>query len=119
MYNIIYNMADWRRIIGFEQHTYVQKFPVTSFLLSGVTHYKDIIKTIQIDDLLKMDFEPENIYDKNAIKIHKNNIICGYVPKDIKEKIILYIPSDVKVIDKRHIKDDIYSLRVDVISKTI
>ena len=112
-------MADWRRIIGFEKHTYIQKFPVTSFLLSGVSHYKDIIESIHLDDLLKMEFEPENEYDTKAIKISKNNCICGYVPKDIKEKIISYVPSDVKVIDKRYIKEDIYSLRVEVIISSI
>jgi len=112
-------MADWKRIIGFEQHTYVQNFPVLSFLLSGVSYYKDIIETIQIDDILKMEFEPENKYDDKAIKITKNNTICGYVPKDIQEKILSCVPSDVKVIDKRNVKDDIYSLRVEVIRNII
>ena len=106
-------MADWTRIKGYAQHTYVQKFPVLSFLLSGVSHYKDIIETISIDDVLQMEFEPENMYDDKAIKITKNNTVCGYVPKDVKEKIIEYVPSDVKVIDKRNVHD-IYSLRVEV-----
>jgi hypothetical protein len=109
-------MSDWRRVIGFEQHTYVQSFPITSFLLSGVSYYKDIIETIQINDVLKMEFEPENKYDDKAIKITKNDTICGYVPADMKEKILSYVPSNVKVIDKRSVKNDIYSLRVDVMA---
>jgi hypothetical protein len=108
-------MADWRRVMGFEQNTYVQNFSALSFLLSGVSHYKDIIETISVDDVLKMEFEPENKYDHKAIKITKNNTVCGYVPKDIEEKIASYVPSDVKVIDKRNIKGDIYSLRVEVV----
>lgn len=110
-------MSDWRRTIGFEKHTYVQSFPVSSFLLSGVSYCKDIVGTIQIDDILKMEFAPENMYDPSAIKITKNNTICGYVPKEIKEKITPYVPADVKVIDKTNVKSDIYSLRVDVIKK--
>jgi len=107
-------MADWRRIIGFEQHTYIQTFPMLSFLLSGVSYYTNIIETIQVNDILKMEFEPENKYDDKAIKITKNNTICGYVPKDMQKKILSHVPSDVKVIDKRHVKDTIYSLRVEV-----
>ncbi len=110
-------MADWRRIIGFEQHTYVQKFPILSFLLSGVSYHKDIIETVNVNDILRMDFEPENKYDDKAIKITKMNSICGYVPKDVREKILFYVPSDVKVIDKRKVKDDIYSLRVEIMVK--
>jgi hypothetical protein len=109
-------MADWRRVIGFEKHTYVQSFPVTSFLLSGVSFYKDTIKDINNDDILDMTSE-SNTYDSTAIVIKRGSDICGYVPKDSKEKVTPYVPSQVKVIDKHHIKDGIYSLRVDIISK--
>ena len=75
-------MVDWRRIIGFEQHTYVQTSPMLSFLLSGVSYYTDIIETIQVNDILKMEFELENKYDNKAITITKNNTIYGYARKD-------------------------------------
>jgi len=52
-----------------------------------------------------MDFEQKNKYDDAAIAI----------TNDIKEKIPSYVPSDVKAIDKRNVKDDIYSVRVEVI----
>lgn len=107
-------MTDWQRVFAFEKHTYVQSFPVTSFLLSGVSFYKEIIKEINLNDILDMSFEP-NKYDESAIVIKKNTSICGYVPKDIKEKIKEYVPTKVKVIDKRYVKNDIYSLRVDLI----
>jgi hypothetical protein len=106
-------MTDWRRVIGFEKHTYVEKFPVTSFLLSGVSFYKDTIKDININDILDMTFEP-NSYDSSAIIIKKLIDICGYVPKDIKDKVKSYVPCQVKVIDKRLIENNIYSLRVDI-----
>jgi hypothetical protein len=108
-------MADWRNIIGFEQNTYVQSFPVTSFLLSGVSFYKDTIKNLRIGDILEMNFE-NNKYDATAIVIKKDDNTCGYVPKDIKEKITSFVPSKVKVIDKRLIENNIYSLRVDVVN---
>ena len=109
-------MTDWNSVFSFEKHSYIQSFPVTSFLLSGVSFYKDTIKDINIDDILDMTFEP-NIYDESAIIIKKSTNICGYVPKDIKDKVKLYVPSKVKVIDKRLIKNNIYSLRVDIIEK--
>ena len=74
-------MTDWRKVFGYEKHTYVQSFPVTSFLLAGVSFYKDTIKGINIGDILDMSFEP-NKYDSSAIIIKKLKDICGYVPID-------------------------------------
>ena len=110
-------MTDWRRVIGFEKHTYVQSFPITSFLLSGVSHYKDTIKDINIGDVLTMSFEPTNTYDSSAIIVKNSNNTCGYVPKDIKDKVKLHVPSQVKVIDKRRVENNIYSVRVDIVKK--
>jgi hypothetical protein len=110
-------MTDWRRVIGFEQYTYVQSFPVTSFLVSGVSHYEDTIKDIHIGDTLDMSFEPDNIYDTSAIIIKNKTDICGYVPKDSKDKVRPYVPSKVKVIDKQYVKNNIYSVRVDIIEE--
>jgi len=107
-------MTDWRKVFGFEKHTYIQSFPVTSFLLTGVSFYKDTIKNIKIDDILDMSLEP-NEYDSTAIIIKRNTDICGFIPKDNKEKVKPYVPAQVKVIDKRHVEHDIYSLRVDII----
>uniref|UniRef100_A0A6C0APU0 HIRAN domain-containing protein n=1 Tax=viral metagenome TaxID=1070528 RepID=A0A6C0APU0_9ZZZZ len=108
-------MTDWVRVHGFHYNTYVQNFPVTSFLLAGVSNYKETIESIKIDDILEMEYEPLNLYDKNAIVIKRNSEICGYVPKDTMEKIVSFVPCRVKVIDKRLIKNGIYSLRVDII----
>lgn len=105
-------MTDWVRVHGFHYNTYVQDFPVTSFLLAGVSNYKDTIETVKIDDILEMEFEPENPYDKNAIVIKCGSDVCGYVPKDTMEKIVPFVPCRVKVIDKRLVKK-YYSLRVD------
>jgi hypothetical protein len=107
-------MTDWRKVIGFEKYTYVQSFPVTSFLLSGVSFYKDTIKNIEIGDTLYMTSE-SNKYDSSAIVVKRKEDICGYVPRDLKEKIKLFVPSTVRVYDKRYIENGIYSLRVDII----
>lgn len=108
-------MTDWKRVFGFEKYTYIQQFPVTSFLLSGVSHYKDIIQVIGVGDILNMSFEPDNKYDSSAIVIKRLTDICGYVPKDLQEKVKQHVPSRVKVIDKRLVENDIYSLRVDIV----
>jgi hypothetical protein len=110
------NMTDWRKVIGFEKHTYVQSFPVTSFLLSGVSFYKDTIKNLEIGDILYMRSE-SNQYDSSAIVIKRNEDICGYVPRDLKEKIQPFVPSTVRVFDKRLTENGIYSLRVDIIQE--
>jgi hypothetical protein len=108
-------MTDWVRVFGFEKHTYVQKFPLTSFSLAGVSNYQDNIKNINIDDVLEMSFEPDNIYDSSAIVIRNLSEVCGYVPKDLQEKVKRHVPSKVKVIYKNRTKG-IYSLRVDVLN---
>ena len=107
-------MTDWIRVHAYQQHAYTQVFPITSFLLAGTTSYKDTIITLKIDDTLTMEFEPTNKYDSGAIVIKSGLNICGYVPKDIKEKVISFVPSKVKIIDKRRIHSEIYSIRVDI-----
>ena len=107
-------MTDWKRVIAFEKHTYVQSFPITSFLLAGVSYYKDTIKEIQKDDTLYMQAEP-NAYDSSAIVIKRGDDICGYVPREMQAKVKAYAPSCVKVIDKRLVENNIYSLRVDIV----
>ena len=112
-------MTDWVRVFAYEKHTYVQDFPVTSFLLAGVSSYKDTINDVKVDDILEMSFEPMNLYDSTAIVIKKDSAICGYVPRDTKDKITPYVPSRVIVIDKRLVKNNIYSLRVDIMKDII
>jgi len=107
-------MTDWNKVFGCERHPHVQAFPITSFLLVGVSHYKDTINNINIGDILDMDFEPNNIYDSSAIVIKKTTDICGYVPKDSQDKVKSYVPSQVKVSHKTRCKGGIYSLRVDI-----
>ena len=108
-------MTDWVRVHGFHYNTYVQDFPVTSFLLAGVSNYQDTIKHIEINTILDMQFEPENKWDKDAIIVKYGSDICGYVPKDTREKIVSFVPCNLMVIDKRRVKGGIYSLRVDII----
>jgi hypothetical protein len=107
-------MSDWTRVHAFQKHSYVEKFPINSFLVSGVSYYPNTVKTVNIYDELNMSFESNN-YDTSAIVITKNGDICGYVPKELKEKYKSYVPTRVKVIDKRYIKENIYSLRVSII----
>lgn len=106
-------MTDWKRVHGYHFNAYVQEFSVTSFLLAGVSNYKNVIESIQKQDILTMEFEPTNIYDSSAIVIKRGLDICGYVPKELKEKIISFVPCNVRVIDKRLVSDKIYSVRVD------
>lgn len=107
-------MTDWNKVYGYQKNAYVQSFPVTSFELTGLNYYINTIKTINVGDILDMDYEPTNQYDNTAICVKNNTNICGYVAKDIKEKIKQYVPSKVKVIEKRLIKSNTYKIRVDI-----
>lgn len=57
----------------------------TVFKLSGVSFCKTGIEELQDYEELKMELEPNNKYDSNAIKVlnSKGNMI-GYVPKKYK-----------------------------------
>ena len=109
------SMTDWTRVYAYEKHTYVESFPVTSFLLAGVSNYRETVKDIQVGDVLDMEFEI-NKYDNSAIVIKNLGDTCGYVKKDEKEKVQSHVPCQVKVIDKRLVDfgKGIYSLRVDL-----
>ena len=93
---------------------YVEKFPINSFLLTGPRYFQDVIRTINIHDTLSMTFQ-SNEYDNSAIVIKKNGIACGHVPQNSKEKIARFVPSQVKVIDKRLADPYVWNLRVEVI----
>jgi hypothetical protein len=108
-------MTDWTRVHAYQQHAYTQIFPITSFLIAGTTSYKDSITSLKIDDILIMEFEPTNQYDTDAIVIKDGKNICGYLPKYLQEKFKSFVPSQVKVIDKRRFDGDKYSIRVDII----
>jgi len=108
-------MTDWCRVISYEKHASVKRFPATSFLLSAVSFHQDAVKELNIDDTLELTLEP-NKYDSTALVIKKGQEICGYVPKDKKEQIAPYAPSKVTVIEKR-LSKKIYSLRVDITNR--
>lgn len=52
--------------------------------VSGVSFSQDIINKLKKDDILDLELEPTNKYDKNAIKVMKDNELCGYIPKKYK-----------------------------------
>jgi len=102
-------MTDWMR-----DYTFLGSYPTTSFLVCGVSFYTNTVNQINIDDILQMEFEPDNTFDAYAIVIKRNNEKCGYVPKHIQHRIAKYVPCQVRVIDKCYIEHDIHSLRVDI-----
>ena len=55
-------------------------FPENSFLISGISYYKDNCLDITYETELVMKLEPDNKYDPFAISILNNDKIIGYVP---------------------------------------
>jgi hypothetical protein len=58
-------------------------FPKESFLISGISFYKDNCLDITYETELIMKNEHDNKYDISAICILNNNKIIGYVPNTI------------------------------------
>ena len=58
------------------------KSPISAFKVAGVRFYpayKDL--NLQIGDQLKLQAEPSNPYDNQAIKVLRNDKQIGHVPK--------------------------------------
>jgi hypothetical protein len=73
-------------------------FPEKSFLIAGISFYKDKISNINYDTELIMK-EENNKYDSNAICIINQGNIIGYVPKTNKELCKNNINQVLKIIN--------------------
>lgn len=98
----------------FAQQYYGNKiiFPEKSFLISGISFYKNNCLDITYDTELLMNFDHENKYDPSAISISNNNKIIGYVPNTkIKELCKNNITEPLKIINIKMINGN-YGIRV-------
>lgn len=87
-------------------------FPEESFLVRGISFYKENCVGIAYDAELTMDAEPENKYDKSAIVIKYNNKKIGYVPNcEIKEFCKENISEPLKIINIKTVHGN-YGIRV-------
>ena len=84
---------------------------IKSFLVSGISFYKNNCLDITYETELTMELEPGNKYDKTAISIKHNNKI-GYVPNSqIKELCKENITEPLKVLNIKLINGN-YGIRV-------
>ena len=99
----------------FTQQYYGNKiiFPEKSFLISGISFYKNNCLNITYETELVMKHEPDNVYDPFAISILHNNKIIGYVPNkiEIKELCKNNITERIKIINIKMINGN-YGIRV-------
>ena len=87
-------------------------FPENSFLISGISFYKDNCLDITYETELVMKPEPDNKYDPFAISILNNDKIIGYVPNTtIKELCKDNITELLKIINIKLINEN-YGIRV-------
>ena len=84
-------------------------FPEKSFLIKGISHFKENCLGIQYDSELKMMFDPNNEYDPSAIRIMYNDKQIGYVPKDA-------IRIDVKEFCKNNIDEPLKIINIKMVS---
>jgi hypothetical protein len=98
----------------FTQQYYGNKiiFPEKSFLISGISFYKENCSNITYDTELLMKHEVYNKYDPFAISIMNNDKIIGYVPNsEIKELCKNNITEPLKIINIKIINGN-YGIRV-------
>ena len=98
----------------FTQQYYGNKiiFPEKSFLISGISFYKENCSNITYDTELLMKHEVDNKYDSFAISIMNNDKIIGYVPNsEIKELCKNNITEPLKIINIKIINGN-YGIRV-------
>ena len=98
----------------FTQQYYGNKiiFPEKSFLISGISFYKENCSDITYETELIMKLEPDNKYDPFAISIMNNDKIIGYVPNsEIKELCKNNITEPLKIINIKIINGN-YGIRV-------
>jgi hypothetical protein len=98
----------------FTQQYYGNKiiFPEKSFLISGISFYKENCSNITYDTELLMKHDVDNNYDSFAISIMNNDKIIGYVPNsEIKELCKNNITEPLKIINIKIINGN-YGIRV-------
>ena len=98
----------------FTQQYYGNKiiFPEKSFLISGISFYKENCSNITYDTELLMKHDVDNKYDSFAISIINNDKIIGYVPNsEIKELCKNNITEPLKIINIKIINGN-YGIRV-------
>jgi hypothetical protein len=98
----------------FTQQYYGNKiiFPEKSFLISGISFYKENCSNITYDTELLMKHDVDNKYDSFAISIMNNDKIIGYVPNsEIKELCKNNITEPLKIINIKIINGN-YGIRV-------
>ena len=98
----------------FTQQYYGNKivFPENSFLISGISFYKENCSSITYDTELLMKHDPDNKYDAFAISIMNNDKIIGYVPNtEIKKLCKNNITEPLKIINIKLVNGN-YGIRV-------
>jgi len=98
----------------FTQQYYGNKiiFPEKSFLISGISFYKENCSNITYNTELLMKHEIDNKYDPFAISIMNNDKIIGYVPNtEIKELCKNNITEPLKIMNIKIINGN-YGIRV-------
>lgn len=61
----------------------------TIFKVAGVSFCKKVVETLDPDQILKLEKDPDNKYDSNAIKIlNLEGKMVGFVPKQFNELIL-------------------------------
>lgn len=67
------------------------KSVILEFKTAGVRFYQYKSAGVEVGNSLKLIAEPENEYDSNAIKVLKDDIQIGHVPRDMTQHLHPYL----------------------------
>lgn len=90
-------------------------FPRESFKIKGISNYQFDKSKITRETLLTMESEPNNKYDKDAIRILFEGKTIGYVPKEdkfIKHMRTHHINEKLRVINTGIAETGVMGIRV-------
>ena len=66
------------------------KYEYYDVSVKGTLHRNFDITQIELNHPVFFEFEPDNEYDKNAIKILYNDLFIGYIPKNNLQEMLKY-----------------------------
>lgn len=89
------------------------EFPKDSFLISGTSFNRENCGKVTYDSPLSLEFEPENKYDPDAIRIMCGGNPLGYVPNEpsVKARCAKRIDDPLKVVNLKKVGGN-YGIRV-------
>lgn len=71
-----------KRFPKIDEYNRILKYEYYDVPVKGIKYRNIDLSQIKVEHFVRFEFEPNNKYDSNAIKILYNDIFIGYIPKN-------------------------------------